>query len=178
MPTARCNVIAISHLSILIVMGGQDGKDTISTTDLFDATTGQWFKCDDLPQPLYWSQSVIVGDTVYVLGGFTKEKPSTAVYAAPLDTLSSHQVKWQNLVDTPWGGPAAVGLNNKYLLAVGGNNIYTLNSTATTWMTIATLPVLTSATTIICDDQCRLVMIGGWDRITRPTNKVWIGSFQ
>ncbi|XP_065906093.1 uncharacterized protein [Dysidea avara] len=179
MPTARCDVTAVSHQFILIVVGGIDGKDAISTTELFDATTGQWFKCDDLPQPLDYSQSVIVGDTVYVLGGGTKDrKLSTAVYAAPLDTLSSHQVKWQHLVDTPCGGPAAVGLNNKYLLAVGVDDIYTLNSTATKWMTIATLPVLTVLTSVVCDEESRLVMIGGMIEGGRSTNKVWIGSFQ
>ena len=179
MPTARCLVTAVSHQFILIVMGGSDRKDTISTTELFDATTGQWFKCDDLPQPFYSLHSVIVGDTVYVLGGFTKDhKLSTAMYAAPLDTLSSHQVKWQHLVNTPCGAPAAVGLNNKYLLAVGGDDIYTLNSTATTWMTIATLPVWTGLTSVVCDEESRLVMIGGLIKGGRFTNKVWIGSFQ
>jgi len=179
MPTPRYYVTAISHQQMLIVMGGYgDYAKTLSTTELFDATTGQWFKCDDLPQPLYYSHSVIVGDTVFVLGGHTKDSnPSTAVYAAPLGTLSSHQLQWQRLVDTPCGDPAAVGLNNKYLLAVGGNDIYTLNSTATTWMTTAGLPVWTFCTAVVCDDT-RLVMIGGFGSDGKSTNKVWIGSFQ
>ena len=181
MLTARWGVTAVSHHSMMIVMGGHDGNNKLSTTELFNDNTGQWFKCDDLPQPLYFLQSVIVHDTVFVLGGITKDcKPSTAVYAAPLDTLSSHQLKWQHLVDTPCGAPAAVGLNNKYLLAVHGNDIYTLNSTATTWMTIGTLPVYTVDTTVVCDEQPQLhmVMIAGMDDDLRCTNKLWIGSFQ
>ena len=177
MPTARYKVTAVSHHSIMIVMGGHDGDNTLSIVELFDDTTGQWFKCDaDLPQPLSSSQSVIVGDTVFVVGGDTKDiNPSTAVYAAPLDTLSSHQLKWQHLVDTPCSVPAAIGLNNKYLLAVGGNDIYTLNST---WMTIGTIPIWTVGTTVVCDEQSQLVMIGGWDMDGKSINKVWIGSFQ
>ena len=116
---------------------------------------------------------------MFVLGGWTEDRsPSTAVYAAPLDTLSSHQLKWQHLVDTPCGAPAAVGLNNKYLLAVGENDIYILNSTATSWTTIGTLPVLTVGTTVVCDEQSQLVMIGGMDGDGRFSNKLWIGSFQ
>ena len=175
MPTPRYDVTAISHQQMLIVMGGSDdGGEVLGTTELFDATTGQWFKCDDLPQPLQSSQSVIVGDTVFVLSGHTKDGNfSKAVYAAPLDTLSSHQLKWGRLVDTPCSGPAAVGLNNKYLLAVGGDGVYTLNSTATTWVTTAPLPEQKINTAVVCDDDaCRLVMIGGY-----KTNKVWIGSF-
>ena len=174
MPTARRNVTAISHQSKMIVIGGRGDSKVLRKTELFDDTTGQWFRCDDLPQPLYSSHSVIVGDTVFVLGGLTKDyDPSAAVYAAPLDTLSSHQVKWQHLVDTPCENPAAVCLNNKYLLAVSRNDIYILNSTATTWMTIATLPVPTVFTSVVSDEESRLMMIGGL-----VTNKVWIGSFQ
>jgi len=178
MPTARKKVTAVSHHSMMIVMGGEC-NNILNTTELFNDTTGQWFKCDDLPQPLYFSHSVIVGDTVFVLGGITKDhKSSTAVYAAPLDTLSSHQLKWQHLVDTPCGAPAAVGLNIKYLLAVGRNDIYTLNSTATKWMTIGTLPVWTVDTAVVCDEQSQLVMIGGMVSNGKYTNKLWIGSFQ
>jgi len=178
MPTARFAVTAVSHQSMMIVMGGNDGRNKLNTVELFNDTTGQWFKCDDLPQPLHSSQSVIVGDTVFVLGGYTEDsKPSTAVYAAPLDTLSSRQLKLQHLVDTPCTNPAAVGLNNKYLLTVRKNDIYTLNSTATTWMTIGTLPVYTTRTAIVCDEQSQLVMIGGWGRDERSTNKLWIGLF-
>jgi len=180
MPTARYLVTAVSHQSIMIVMGGDDDDDNIlNTVELFNDTTGQWFKCDDLPQPLSCSQSAIVGDTVFVLGGSTKDyEPSTAVYAAPLDTSSSHQLKWQHLVDTPHTSLAAVGLNNKYLLAVGNNDIYILNSTATTWMTIGTLPVDTIVAAVVCDEQSQLVMIGGFDSDFRSTNNLWIGSFQ
>jgi len=177
MPTARYGVTAVSHHSMMIVIGGgSDGYITLSTTELFNDTTGQWFKCDDLPQPLYSSYLIIVGETVFVLGGITKDnKYSTAVYAAP---LSNHQLKWQHLVDTPHVVPAPVGLNNKYLLAVGKKHIYTLNSTATKWMTTGTLPVYTIDTTVVCDEQSQLVMIGGRGSDGRSTNKLWNGSFQ
>jgi len=176
-PTPRCDVTAISHRQMLIVMGGNDGDKVLSITELFDATTGQWFKCDNLPHPLYCSHPVIVGDILYVLGGFAKNyKSSTAVYAAPLGALSSHQLRWQHLVDTPCYSPAAVGLNNKYLLAVEGNDIYTLNSLATTWVTTTTIPVKTFDTAVVCDDS-KLIMIGGYGG-GWSTNNVWIGSFQ
>lgn len=56
--------------------------------------------------------------------------------------------------------------------AVGGNDIYTLNSTATTWMNIGTLPVWMVGTTVVCDEQTQLVMIGGWDMDGKSTNKL------
>jgi len=199
MPTAISRVTAVSYQSMMIVMGGtDDGDDTLSTTELFDDSTGQWFKCDDLPKPLYFLQTVIVGDTLYVLGG-VNDIPSTAVFAAPLNRLSSHQIKWQSLVDTPCGGSAAVGLSNKYVLAVGGekkfieqndqiddndstyysssNEVFTLNSTATTWTLTTTIPMGVTAAAVVCDNNSRLVVIGGESAEERRENKVWIGSF-
>jgi len=179
MPTARWGVTAISRKSMMIVMGGYKSGNTFSTTEVYDDITDLWFKCDNLPQPLRYPHSVLIGDTVYVLGGWTTEnKSSTAVYAGPLDALASHQLKWQHIVDTPCRGTAAVGLNNKYLLAVGGNHIYILNSTATKWMIVTTLPVRTVDGAIVCDNQSKLVLIGGYGSDLKPTSKVWSGTIQ
>ena len=110
----------------MIVIGGMNTEHALRTTELLDSTTGQWFKCSNLPQPLAFLQSVIVGDILYILSGVGDNKRSKAVYAAPLDALSSHQLKWQQvqLADIPCYASAAVSLNNnKYLLAVGGGTV-------------------------------------------------------
>ena len=36
---------------------------TISSTELFDSSNGQWYMSNDLPQPHSWLQSVIVDNT-------------------------------------------------------------------------------------------------------------------
>ena len=54
-------------------MGGHDRGKTLNSVQVnYDATNGQWFK-DDLSQPLYPSHSILKGDTVFVLGGHTKD---------------------------------------------------------------------------------------------------------
>ena len=179
MPTARLGSTAFSYQSMMIVMGGVEHTDTISTTELFDETTGQWFKCDDLPQPLRYPHSVIVGNMVILSRGITEDNNALgAVYTAPLDTLSSHQVKWQYLKETPFTSAAAGSLNNKYLLAASDKNIYVLDTTTTMceWMTIASLPVQINNTAVVCYDNSRLVIIGGYRK--KSINEVWIGSFQ
>ena len=85
----RENISAVSYQSVMSVIGGKTARNgtvtTLSTTELLDSTTGQWFTCDDLPQPLACLQSVIVGDTLYTLGGSDDDdKASKAVYAASL----------------------------------------------------------------------------------------------
>ena len=94
MPTARGLVSVVSYQSMMIVMGGRgDDKCTLSTTELLYSTTGQWVKCNDLPQPLRVFQSVVVGDMLYTLGGGNADnKPSKAVHAAALHALFNHQL--------------------------------------------------------------------------------------
>ena len=60
MPTVRCQTTAVSHQTMMIVMGGYDGSERISTTELFDATTGQWFECDNPPQSLSHLQAIML----------------------------------------------------------------------------------------------------------------------
>jgi len=188
MPTERAFASAISHQSIMIVMGGtKDFDHPLNTTELLDSTTGQWFKCDDLPQPLMCSQSVIVGDVLYTLsGGTSNGDDSKAVYAAPLNALSSCQLKWQQLADTPWDGSAAVNLNNKYLLAVGGkahhDTVCVLKRekgslfTSTSWVSIGSLPNVHCASSAIGLDN-QVIVIGGCGWNNHSSDTVTIGTF-
>ena len=189
MPTARWSAIVVSHQSMMIVMGGvDDNRHTLSTTELLYSTTGQWVKCNDLPQALFCLQPVIVGDMLYTLGGGgTDGKDSKAVYGAPLHALSNHQLEWQQLADTPWTGSTAVSVNNKYLLAVGGggehDTVCVLKRekgsmiTSTLWESIGTLPkvhVFTSAVSL----GNQIIVIGGDDEKSDSHNTVTIGTFQ
>ena len=124
MITARSYATATGHQGMLIITGGRDDKgNTLFSTELFDSNNGQWYMSNDLPQPHYWLQSVIVDNILYLLGGANKDcKTSPAVFTAPLDTLSSHQLKWNTLQDTPRCSSAAVSVYNKHLLIVGGGN--------------------------------------------------------
>ena len=190
MPTARDSASVVNHQSMMIVMGGMDDDNhTLSTTELLDSITGQWFKCNDLPQPLSDLQSVIVGGLLYTLGGVNaNNKYSKAVYAAPLHTLSHRQLKWQQLADMPWEGSTAVSVNNKYLLAVGGDSehdtvcvlkIEKAGSviTSTTWESIATLPEEHYCSSAVSLGN-QIIVIGGTDEEAQSHKAVNIGTFQ
>ena len=188
MPTARWQASAVSHQSMMIVMGGNNGKHRLSTTELLDSTTGQWFKCNDLPQPLATLQSVIVGGLLYAMGGGNANDDSKAVYAAPLHALSNHQLQWQQLVDTPWKASAAVSVNNKYLLAVGGDAVHdtvcVLKAekagsviTTTSWESIGILPKVCYWTSAVSLGN-QIIIIGGYDEKCDKQKTVTIGTFQ
>jgi len=121
MTTARVCATATGHQGMLIITGGEDDKYKIlSSTELFDTNNKQWYICSDLPQPHYRLLSVIVDNILYLLGGVYKCSASPAVFTAPLDTLSSHQLKWKTHHDTPRCRSAAVSIQGTHLLIVGG----------------------------------------------------------
>ena len=190
MITARSFGTATGHQGILIVTGGvsNEGK-TLSSTELFDSSSEHWYTCSDLPKPHYYLQSVIVDNILYLLGGSNQShKASPAVFTAPLDTLSRHQLKWNTLQDTPCCRVAPV-LHGRHLLIVGGSNVtrnvftrtsdvYKLNKVNHSWEAIGHIPSARNASAAVSTTDNRVIVIGGENDKAEYTNTVWIGSYQ
>ena len=95
MITPRLQCTAIGHQGMLIITGGVGDKKILSSTELFDSMYGHWYMCNDLPQPHFSLQSVVVDNILYLLGGHCEDGASQAVFTAPLATLSiTYQLKW------------------------------------------------------------------------------------
>ena len=189
MTTARSKATAKGHQGMLIITGGVDDKDKISSSsELFDSKNGQWYRCSDLPQPHTWLQSVIVDNILYLLGGRNEHgNNSPTVFTSPLDTLSKHQLKWSTNQDTPWCRSAPVSVNGTHLLIVGGlkkigneyprtSDIYKLNKITDSWEAIGHIPSARYATAAVSIADNRVIVIGGWNDKGKYTNTVWIGS--
>ena len=115
---------AFGHEKMLVIVGGEDERHVkLSTTELLDINTEQWYICSELPSPHYWLQSVILDSTVYLLGGLDKDgNHSSMVFAASLETLSSHQLKWMYMsnTNTPWCSSTPLCISHNRLVVVGG----------------------------------------------------------
>ena len=191
MITARSHATctATGHQGMLIITGGWDDKNKIlSSTELFDSN-GQciWYVSDNLPQPQYQLQSVIVDNILYLLGGYNKDGASPEVFTAPLDTLSKHQLnsKWNTLQDTPCIASAPVSVCGTHLLIVGGKKIgdksthgtiYKLNKVSHSWEAIEQIPSERSLSAVVSTADNRVIVIGGLNDEGQSTNTVWIGS--
>ena len=185
---ARSEATAADHQGMLIITGGYDKQNKLSSTELFDSNNGQWYKCSDLPQPHASLQSVIVDNILYLLGGNNRGGySSTAVFTAPLDTLSTHQLKWNTHQDTPWCYSAPVSVNGTHLLIVGGykytrgkvtftSDIHKLNKVSHSWEAIGHIPSARNSTAAVSTADNRVIVIGGWNDKGEATNTVWIGS--
>ena len=185
MTTARSTAAAAGHQAILILTGGVDDTYKIlSSTELFDSTNGQWYTCSNLPQPHHWLRSVIVDNILYLLGGRNKDgNVSTAVFTAPLDNLSRHQLKWNTHQDTPWCWSAPVSVNGKQLLTVGGekgsirtSDVHKLNKVDHNWEAIGHIPSARHLSAAVSTADNTVIVIGGRNDKGKVTNTVWIGS--
>ena len=187
MITARSYATATGHQGMLIITGGVDDKGKLSSTELFDSSNGQWYVTNDLPQPHTSLKSVIVDNILYLLGGYNKDGTSPAVFTAPLDTLSRHQLKWNTLQDTPWCSSAPASVYGTHLLIVGGrkmigdkytrtSDVYKLNKVSHSWEAIGHIPSARSRSAVVSTADNRVIVIGGWNDEGVSTNTVWIGS--
>ena len=188
MITVRSHATAAGHQGMLIITGGKDDKGKkLSSTELFDSNNGQWHKCSNIPQPHSSLQSVIVDNILYLLGGYKYGGYSPAVFTAPLDTLSTHQLKWNTHQDTPWYASAPVSVNGTHLLIVGGwkytggkgtytSDIYKLNKVSYSWEAIGHIPSARCRSAAVITADNRVIVIGGQNDKNEFTNTVWIGS--
>lgn len=184
MVIARSHSSAIGHQGMLIITGGLgDNQIGLSSTELFDSNIEQWHKCSDLPQPHSHLNSVIVDNTLYLLGGFLNGSYSSAVFTASLDTLSTHQLRWDTHQDTPWCCSASVSVRGTHLLVIGGNqkknhrmisgDVCKLNKTSHRWEAIGRIPSIRSSPAAVCTPDDRVIVIGGTSKSI--TDTVYIG---
>ena len=188
MTIARSRATATGHQGMLIITGGLDDKgNKLSSTELFDSNNGQWYICSDLPRPHYQLQSAIVDNILYLLGGVNKDDwYSPAVFTAPLDTLSRHQLNWKTYQDTPWYLSAPVSVHGTHLLIVGGfkiiggkstttSDVYKLNKVSHSWEAIGHIPSARYSAAVVSTAD-KVIVIGGRSDEGQLTNTVWIGS--
>ena len=194
MITAKSSTTATGHQAMLIIAGGWDDEGkVVSSTELYDSNSQQWYTCNDLPKPCHSLKSAIVDNTLYLLGGVNDNHvPSTAVFSAPLDSLSRHQLKWNTHKDTPWCCSTPVGMQGTHLLIVGGHdhnkmgnnsyihtsNIYKLKKSSHNWKVIGCIPSARSLPSAASTGDNKIIVIGGRNDNGELTNTVWIGSFE
>ena len=195
MPTARYGAIAAAYQNILIVTGGiafiNEKWTKLSTTELLDTANGNWYICSNLPSPYCDLRTVVIKNTLYLLGGSNQHKAVPDVLSASLSSLSTHQLTWHSISSTPWCGSAPVVLYNKYLVAIGGRNqsnvskktcqLCAFDMSSGVWKSIANLPQARSRLAAVGVADNKIICIGG--ALSRMDNQdaeyssvVWIGT--
>ena len=170
MPTKRFGQTALNTGTVLIVAGGMGEERTrLKTVEVMNIETQQWFSVVDLLEPLLHSFSAVIGDHVYLQGGWGKDKTFTkSVFTCSVTTLllsrssskslgtrlvsslarSNRTTVWNRIANIPVADSTCASFGGK-LLAVGGTQdskdkptsaIHMYSSSTNSWEIIGHMP--------------------------------------
>ena len=187
-PTARDSISVLSLQSVLVVVGGATSDDDCTdVVYIFKSDTSQWYTTDPLPTACSHIPLTVIGNTCYILGGYTHNgsRLNQTHYASIGDLLhnavpanqtthsstSDTQSAWKTLANTPTYLPAASVLAGN-LLAIGGwemskggvgkKEIYVYSPSVHSWIYISDLPAPRSGTRAAVLSSTEILVIGGW----------------
>ena len=140
MPTKRCETAVVCSGRSLIVVGGRDGRNELSTVEVLDTDTRQWSIACSLTHPFTDATISICGERLYMLGGDDQTGyPGTrsVLSCSVPELLQSHQPQ-------PLAGKLRTAPANQ----------------STIWRRVADAPHYQSSCATLCG---QLVAVGGWE---------------
>ena len=187
MPTKRDRLAVISAQNYLIAAGGWGvGGTILSTVEVMNTDTREWYTAASLPEPVYYVSGTICGGCLYLLGGWGKNySPTHAVFTCTLDSLlhSCHSPSqtpphtneagvWQRIADVPVKGSTCTTLNGR-VLAVGGQdshdtrtpNVYMYNGDSDSWPLVGHMSTARSRCLVAGLRDC-IIAVGGYISLT------------
>ena len=168
----------------LVVMAGDGDGTELSRVEILDTTeSGQWYRAAPLPQTYNEVSIVTIGNTCYLLGGYSGERASKKVFCVNLDDLISQALSqpagasapptpspWMTLTDTPTAFSTAFSLNGS-LLSVGGlwgsTAIYHYQPTSKNWIKAGELPAGRSRCACTVLPSGEVFVAGDWSNSER-----------
>ena len=182
MPTIQRDAAVISAQNYLIVAGGWGVAGVLSTVEVMDMNTLEWYTAASLPEPVWHMSATVCGGRLYLLGGWDKNgQSSRAVFTCTLDSLirschppsqttphTSEAGVWQRVADVPVGLSTCTTLNGR-VLAIGGRFSYDLpraavhmyNSERNLWLFWGNMSTARSWCLVVELRDC-IVAVGGY----------------
>ncbi len=195
MPTKREWTAVICSGKHLVVMGGID-RDILTTVEVLNTETRQWLTASSLPFPLSEASATIVGDNIYLVGGYDRGGwLSGSVLTCSLTALlqschphlptSQSPPVWHQVADTPAYMSTFVTLNGE-LVAVGGcdssynptDSVYAYDPATNSWNVISHMNKARRKCLAVVLPGDRLMVVGGLisNSHTTPTVSVEIAT--
>ena len=174
MNIARDFSTAVSFNNHIIVAGGYNDKERISSVEVLDVASRRWYIAQSLPNPRSILKSTLMGNILYLMGGFDHTGCATkTVYHVDLNELIAKALSnldtptlWQTLQEVPlvWSAPLSIG---RSLLAVGGqddrvntsSSIHLYQPDTRRWVKVGDLPTARDCCT--CSVLPREVIVAG-----------------
>ena len=186
MPTKRYETAAVCSGRSLIVAGGNDGHNGLSTVEVLDTDTRQWSIASALTHPFYWATISICGERLYMLGGYDQTGyPTHSVLSCSVPELlqscqpqplagklrtapANQSTIWRCVADAPHYLSSCATLCGQ-LVAVGGyeavketSAITGYNETTDSWEAIGHMPTARCWALVAILNGKMMVVGGGW----------------
>ena len=151
MKIARHSSTVVHFINYIIVAGGSRDLEHLSSVEVMNVQSGSWHFAQSLPRPISQLKSTLIGDTLYLMGGWENPNFATkAVYKVDLNKLTSRVMimptPWEVIEDTPLSCSAPLNVRGS-LYAVGGHNygspnssIYIYQPDIRRWVKVGDLP--------------------------------------
>ncbi len=178
MPTKRIWTAVVCSGKHLVVMGGED-HNKLTTVEVLNTETRQWITASSLPFPLDQTSATIVGDNIYLVGGYDRYGKAfrsvlTCSLTALLQSCQPHLLTsqspplWHQVADTPAYRSTCVTLNGE-LVAVGGRDsssiptysVYTYDPATDSWNVISLVNIARWRCLAVVLPGDRLMLVGG-----------------
>ncbi|MEY2467753.1 MAG: hypothetical protein QOF21_451 [Actinomycetota bacterium] len=121
MPSPRTALAGAAWQGLVVAAGGFDAAGHVSArVDAYDPASGTWQRGPDLPEAVHDAALAVLGDDLYLIGGFALEGDQAIAQAATY-FFHAGDTAWKigpNL-KTPRGGPSATTVGDT-LIVFGG----------------------------------------------------------
>lgn len=126
MPTTRARMVAVTYDGMIYVFGGAErrGGKVLDAVEVFNPEAGErgaWKKLAKLPQALSATSAAVIGDKIYVIGGWDKGAQNKVFGTVFEYDPKEDKFKKKRDMPTPRGGLGAAAFQGK-IYAIGGWN--------------------------------------------------------
>ena len=184
MPTKRYWTAAVCSGRSLIVAGGRDGRNVLSTVEVLDTDTRQWSVASALTHPFYLATISICGERLYMLGGGDQTGRTRSVLSCSVPELlqscqpqplagklrtapANQSTIWRRVADAPHYLSSCATLCGQ-LVAVGGREagestsaITGYNETTDSWEAMGNMPTARWQA-LVAILNGKMMVVGGW----------------
>ena len=188
MPTPRSWVGVALEDNILIIVGGWCAGAAVSTVEVLNTESKQWYSLNSLqlPEPIYLCDMTISSGYVYIGGGMNAtKKPTKSYWRLPWSAVhqlvqsrdnTSSQVTWENIADSPFFGSSLLP-NSKLPVLFGGwdgkarSDIFVYDPTQKRWTAVGNISTECPGPCVVPINSNAVFVCGGYIGNNCCTNK-------
>ena len=196
MAVPRYAAACITTEKVLVVAGGRAADEGLSSVEVMRIDSKQWSVVSSLPRKCWFMSPTVVGDTLFLAGGFVQDKPSKCtLYCSVSNLLSSSAMRskilwslsnslgaWKEVSEVPVTRSTLISFGGN-LLALGGEDhsekpttaVHGYDSSSDSWNRVSQMNERRSWCLAITLPENRLVVVGGFtDKDSNITSSVEI----